>query len=166
MPGKPAGRAGNTFVPLHTVPLGLRSNPAVSYHLSASGTTTASRDAARWPSRPDRKTTMPYAPLPRALRPLSAAVAVATAVLLAGCAVGPDYHRPDTSIPAAYKEAPAGWKVAQPADRTDRGIGDKHVEDRTDRQRADQSDGDVAVRIAGFFGGGGYGVEADIGKED
>ncbi|WP_233345598.1 efflux transporter outer membrane subunit [Burkholderia cepacia] len=64
---------------------------------------------------------MPYASLPRALRPLSAAVAVATAVLLAGCAVGPDYHRPDTSIPAAYKEAPAGWKVAQPADRTDRG---------------------------------------------
>ncbi|KVC47066.1 RND transporter [Burkholderia diffusa] len=64
---------------------------------------------------------MPYAPLPRALRPLSAAVAVATAVLLAGCAVGPDYHRPDTSIPAAFKEAPAGWKVAQPADRTDRG---------------------------------------------
>ncbi|MDN7935371.1 efflux transporter outer membrane subunit [Burkholderia metallica] len=64
---------------------------------------------------------MPYAPFPRAFRPLSAAVAVATAVLLAGCAVGPDYHRPDTSIPAAYKEAPAGWKVAQPADRTDRG---------------------------------------------
>ncbi|KAG8151492.1 efflux transporter outer membrane subunit [Burkholderia catarinensis] len=64
---------------------------------------------------------MPYAPLPRALRPLSAAVAIATAVLLAGCAVGPDYHRPDTSIPAAFKEAPAGWKVAQPADRTDRG---------------------------------------------
>ncbi|MCA8275826.1 efflux transporter outer membrane subunit [Burkholderia sp. AU30280] len=64
---------------------------------------------------------MPYTSLPRALRPLSAAVAVATAVLLAGCAVGPDYHRPDTSIPAAYKEAPAGWKVAQPADRTDRG---------------------------------------------
>ncbi|MDR8729741.1 efflux transporter outer membrane subunit [Burkholderia pseudomultivorans] len=64
---------------------------------------------------------MPYASLPRAIRPLSAAVAVATAVLLAGCAVGPDYHRPDTSIPAAFKEAPAGWKVAQPADRADRG---------------------------------------------
>ncbi len=121
MAGKPAGRAGNTFRPPRTVPLGLRSFPAVSYHLSASGTTTASRDAARRPSRPDRKTTMPYASLPRALRPLSAAVAVATAVLLAGCAVGPDYHRPDTSIPAAFKEAPAGWKVAQPADRADRG---------------------------------------------
>lgn len=64
---------------------------------------------------------MPHVPLPRAFRPLSAAVAVATAVLLAGCAVGPDYHRPDASIPAAFKEAPAGWKVAQPADRTDRG---------------------------------------------
>ena len=123
MAGKPAARAGNTFLSLRTVPLGLRSFPAVSYHLSASGTTTASRDAARRTSRPDRKTTMPYASLPRALRPLSAAVAVAvaTAVLLAGCAVRPDYHRPDTSIPAAYKEAPAGWKVAQPADRTDRG---------------------------------------------
>lgn len=121
MAGKPAARAGNTFLSPRTVPFGLRSYPAVSYHLSASGTTTASRDAARRTSRPDRKITMPYASLPRALRPLSAAVAVATAVLLAGCAVGPDYHRPDTSIPAAYKEAPAGWKVAQPADRTDRG---------------------------------------------
>lgn len=121
MAGKPAARAGNTFLSPRTVPFGLRGYPAVSYHLSASGTTTASRDAARRTSRPDRKITMPYASLPRALRPLSAAVAVATAVLLAGCAVGPDYHRPDTSIPAAYKEAPAGWKVAQPADRTDRG---------------------------------------------
>ncbi len=121
MTGKPAGRAGNTFVSPRTVPLGLRGFPAVSYHLSASGTTTASRDAARRPQHPDRKTTMPYALLPRAIRPLSAAVAVATAVLLAGCAVGPDYHRPDTSIPAAFKEAPAGWKVAQPADRADRG---------------------------------------------
>ncbi|MBN3792265.1 efflux transporter outer membrane subunit, partial [Burkholderia sp. Ac-20353] len=64
---------------------------------------------------------MPYAPSPRARRPLSAAVAFATAVLLAGCAVGPDYHRPDTPMPAAFKEAPAGWKVAQPADRADRG---------------------------------------------
>ncbi|MGU7769594.1 efflux transporter outer membrane subunit [Burkholderia sp. MR1-5-21] len=64
---------------------------------------------------------MPYAPSPRARRPLAAAVAFATAVLLAGCAVGPDYHRPDTPMPAAFKEAPAGWKVAQPADHADRG---------------------------------------------
>lgn len=61
MAGKPAARAGNTFLSPRTVPFGLRSYPAVSYHLSASGTTTASRDAARRTSRPDRKITMPYA---------------------------------------------------------------------------------------------------------
>jgi outer membrane protein, multidrug efflux system len=34
---------------------------------------------------------------------------------LAGCAVGPDYHRPEaTTIPAAYANATNGWKVAQP----------------------------------------------------
>ncbi|AOJ61063.1 RND transporter [Burkholderia ubonensis] len=64
---------------------------------------------------------MPYVPSPRARRPLAAAVAFAAAALLAGCAVGPDYHRPDTPMPAAFKEAPAGWKVAQPADGADRG---------------------------------------------
>ncbi|KWN96613.1 efflux transporter outer membrane subunit [Burkholderia ubonensis] len=64
---------------------------------------------------------MPHVPSPRDRRPLAAAVAFATAVLLAGCAVGPDYHRPDTPMPAAFKEAPAGWKVAQPADGADRG---------------------------------------------
>lgn len=64
---------------------------------------------------------MPQVPHPRARRALSAAVAAAAAVLLAGCAVGPDYHRPDAAIPAAYKEAPPGWKVSQPADRADRG---------------------------------------------
>lgn len=66
---------------------------------------------------------MPQVPHPRARRALSAAVAAATAVLLAGCAVGPDYHRPDAAIPAAYKEAPPGWKLAQPADRADRARG-------------------------------------------
>jgi len=35
--------------------------------------------------------------------------------LLAGCAVGTDYHRPEaTIIPAAYANATNGWKVAQP----------------------------------------------------
>jgi multidrug efflux system outer membrane protein len=34
---------------------------------------------------------------------------------LAGCAVGPNYHRPEaTTIPAAYANATNGWKVAQP----------------------------------------------------
>ena len=47
--------------------------------------------------------------------------AAALAFQLSGCAVGPDYHKPATAVPASYKEAPEGWKVAQPADTADRG---------------------------------------------
>ncbi|MDR5737083.1 efflux transporter outer membrane subunit [Caballeronia sp. LZ016] len=54
----------------------------------------------------------------RAVRHLSA---IAFAVAVAGCAVGPDYQRPSTPMPASYKEAPQGWKVAQPSDQFDRG---------------------------------------------
>ncbi|WP_426425604.1 efflux transporter outer membrane subunit [Bradyrhizobium genosp. A] len=57
-------------------------------------------------------------------RGLGATAALGAVVLLGGCAVGPDYHRPDTVIPAAFKEAPrapAGWKVAAPKDDADRG---------------------------------------------
>jgi len=54
-------------------------------------------------------------------RALTLAVAAALATALAGCAVGPDYQRPTTEIPASYKEAAPGWKVAQPADQHDRG---------------------------------------------
>lgn len=47
-------------------------------------------------------------------------------LLLAGCAVGPEYHRPQVDMPAAYKEAlPAheagSWKTAQPAEEALRG---------------------------------------------
>ena len=47
-----------------------------------------------------------------------------TAALLAACAVGPDYRRPDVAAPGALKEAPqvdAGWFPAAPADALDRG---------------------------------------------
>ncbi len=51
------------------------------------------------------------------------ACAVVAAVVLSGCTVGPHYHRPDATVPEAYKElTPAdypstdGWKVAQPKD--------------------------------------------------
>jgi NodT family efflux transporter outer membrane factor (OMF) lipoprotein len=47
--------------------------------------------------------------------------AAALTFQLGGCAVGPDYHRPAAAVPAAFKEAPEGWKVAQPADHADRG---------------------------------------------
>jgi NodT family efflux transporter outer membrane factor (OMF) lipoprotein len=49
------------------------------------------------------------------------AVAAAVALMLAGCAVGPDYKTPSADVPAAYKEAAPGWKLAQPADQHDRG---------------------------------------------
>jgi NodT family efflux transporter outer membrane factor (OMF) lipoprotein len=59
----------------------------------------------------------------RALTPraLTLAVAAGLGTLLAGCAVGPDYKTPTTPVPASYKEAAPGWKVAQPADQHDRG---------------------------------------------
>jgi NodT family efflux transporter outer membrane factor (OMF) lipoprotein len=40
-------------------------------------------------------------------------------IALAGCLVGPNYHRPTTPISATFKEA-AGWAPAQPSDAADR----------------------------------------------
>jgi NodT family efflux transporter outer membrane factor (OMF) lipoprotein len=40
--------------------------------------------------------------------------------LVAACAVGPDYHKPDLAVPAAYKEA-VDWKPAVPGDALKRG---------------------------------------------
>ncbi|NYH23081.1 efflux transporter outer membrane subunit [Paraburkholderia bryophila] len=54
-------------------------------------------------------------------RALTIAVAAALASLLTACVVGPDYRRPAAEIPASYKEAAPGWKVAEPADQQDRG---------------------------------------------
>lgn len=44
-----------------------------------------------------------------------------TFALLTACAVGPDYVRPDASVPAAYKEHAEGWKEATPQDTAPRG---------------------------------------------
>jgi len=44
---------------------------------------------------------------------------VAAFTVLSACTVGPDYVRPDTPVPAQYKEA--GWKVGEPFDAIDRG---------------------------------------------
>jgi NodT family efflux transporter outer membrane factor (OMF) lipoprotein len=41
------------------------------------------------------------------------ALAIALAIALAACAVGPNYHRPSTPVPQRYKEA-EGWKPAEP----------------------------------------------------
>jgi len=48
--------------------------------------------------------------------------AVAAVVILAGCAVGPGYQRPEaTATPAAYAGAGTGWKVAQPQGQLPKG---------------------------------------------
>jgi NodT family efflux transporter outer membrane factor (OMF) lipoprotein len=44
---------------------------------------------------------------------------IAFAILLGACTVGPDYVRPDVSVPQAWKEAP--YKAAEPADTLPRG---------------------------------------------
>ncbi|MGC2434456.1 MAG: hypothetical protein WA433_11805, partial [Desulfobaccales bacterium] len=63
------------------------------------------------------KTILGWFPGPGRLSP----VMIAGMLLLwAGCVVGPDYVRPPTAAPAAYKETP-GWKVAQPRDELSRG---------------------------------------------
>jgi NodT family efflux transporter outer membrane factor (OMF) lipoprotein len=41
---------------------------------------------------------------------------LAASVFFTGCAVGPDYARPDFDIPAAYREPAEGWKLATPSD--------------------------------------------------
>ena len=50
---------------------------------------------------------------------------VLTMLVIAGCAVGPNYERPSALVPAAYKEATtaagATWLPAAPADALDRG---------------------------------------------
>jgi NodT family efflux transporter outer membrane factor (OMF) lipoprotein len=41
-------------------------------------------------------------------------------LVVSGCAVGPNYHRPEAQTPPVYKEL-AGWKPATPADTRNRG---------------------------------------------
>ena len=43
-----------------------------------------------------------------------------TVLALAGCAVGPDYRKPDAPMPTTYKEL-EGWHAAQPRDELPRG---------------------------------------------
>ena len=45
---------------------------------------------------------------------------VLSTLLLNACAIGPDYQRPDTTTPVAFKEA-AGWRQANPSDALARG---------------------------------------------
>ncbi len=53
---------------------------------------------------------------------LNALLIVGALIMLQACSVGPNYHRPDAPVPAAFKEAPKGWKLADPGNGSeDRG---------------------------------------------
>src|SRR5579863_3597395 len=56
-------------------------------------------------------------PMPKPL--IRTLMSCACAAALAGCAVGPNYHRPSLQVAPAYKEQ--GWNPAQPADLSPRG---------------------------------------------
>jgi NodT family efflux transporter outer membrane factor (OMF) lipoprotein len=74
------------------------------------------------------------------------------ALLLAACMVGPDYVRPGTAVPAAYKEM-EGWKRAEPRDAIARGrwwemFGDRELDALA--ARVDISNQNVRVAEANF----------------
>ncbi len=80
--------------------------------------------------------------------------------LVAGCAVGPRYVRPQAPVPPAFKEAPpegAGdWKTAQPGDQVARGnwwevFGDPELsalEERIDASNQQLARAEAAWRVA------------------
>ena len=58
--------------------------------------------------------------IPSHLVQKTALALVCSIAFLTGCAVGPDYVRPEVDVPAAYKED-ALWKLAKPADEMPKG---------------------------------------------
>ncbi len=79
-------------------------------------------------------------------------LAFALVLLLTGCAIGPDYRRPEVALPASFKQA-EGWVAAQPADAIDRerwwGVfGDPEL-DRL-ASRVSVSNQNVAAAVAAF----------------
>jgi NodT family efflux transporter outer membrane factor (OMF) lipoprotein len=59
--------------------------------------------------------------LPRQIAFVASGLAASAALLLTGCSVGPKYVKPASEAPAAYKETPENFKVAQPNDAIARG---------------------------------------------
>ncbi|QEI05050.1 efflux transporter outer membrane subunit [Pigmentiphaga aceris] len=76
------------------------------------------------------------------------------AAILSGCAaVGPDYQRPAMSVPAHFKEAAPGWKVAAPADTVHKGewwlvYGDQVLNDLVTQLNANNQN--VQVSLANY----------------
>ena len=76
----------------------------------------------------------------------------AVALLAAGCAVGPDYRRPEVAVPAAFKEN-TDWVPASPSDNARRGpwweaFGDPVLNDL--EARLDASNLTIAQAVANY----------------
>lgn len=87
-----------------------------------------------------------------AARPRRHLLALAAAVVLAGCAVSPAYEVPAAAAPQAFKEA-AGWQPAAPADTLERGpwwtlFGDAQLNQLADS--IEVSNQNVAEAIAAY----------------
>ncbi len=81
--------------------------------------------------------------------------ALVLAVPLAACKLGPDYVRPTVETPPEFREALASgqWKVADPADRTERGnwwsqYGDAQLDEL--EQRLDTANQDIVTADSRF----------------
>ncbi|MGK5064733.1 efflux transporter outer membrane subunit [Janthinobacterium sp. LB3P112] len=90
-------------------------------------------------------------PIPSAV-PARHLLALAAAVLLAGCAVSPTYETPTAAAPHTFKEA-AGWQPAVPADTLERGpwwtlFGDAQLNQLADS--IDISNQNVAEAVASY----------------
>ncbi|MGK5034277.1 efflux transporter outer membrane subunit [Janthinobacterium sp. LB3P118] len=90
-------------------------------------------------------------PIPSAV-PARHLLALAAAVLLAGCAVSPTYEVPTAAAPQAFKEA-AGWQAAVPADTLERGpwwtlFGDAQLNQLA--ESVEVSNQNVAAAIASY----------------
>jgi NodT family efflux transporter outer membrane factor (OMF) lipoprotein len=93
--------------------------------------------------------------LPFAPRFSLSALALAAALALAGCAVGPRYEQPTTALPANWKELQTaeGWLPAAPADALDRGewwklFNDATLDDLAGRVQV--SNQNIAAAVANY----------------
>ncbi|AMO21725.1 efflux transporter outer membrane subunit [Ramlibacter solisilvae] len=78
---------------------------------------------------------------------------LALAAVLAGCAVGPDYQRPEVQTPVAFKEGQGYWVKAAPADTLERGPWWQLFEDPVLNDLASRVDVDnqnVAIAVARY----------------
>jgi NodT family efflux transporter outer membrane factor (OMF) lipoprotein len=89
----------------------------------------------------------------RYLLPPSKPAVLVLALVLAGCAVGPTYQRPETETPVAFKEGQGEWVRAVPADTLERGpwwdlFNDPVLNDLA--SRVEVSNQNVAAAVAAY----------------